>query len=251
MEEKIKTRYKTVIISDVHLGSSSSRAKEATEFLKSIECDNLFLNGDIIDGWALRKGGKWTKEHTKFIRQLLKKTYKTKTKIVYLRGNHDDFLDKILPIRIPKIKICKEFVYESFEKKYYIIHGDVFDLVTTKFKFLSVLGGVAYDFLIWLNRIYNRWREKRGKEYYSLSQVIKYKIKAAVSYLSDFENTLSAYAKKRGFDGVICGHIHHPEIKTIDEVKYMNSGDWVESLSALVETDEGEWKLVFMDKSGI
>lgn len=243
-----KTSYKTVIISDVHLGSSSSRAKEATEFLKSVTCDTLILNGDIIDGWALRKGGKWTKDHTKFIRQVLKKTYKGasgKTKIIYLRGNHDDFLDNILPLKIPGIKMCKEYIHESNGKKYYVIHGDVFDLITTKFKFLSVLGGMAYDFLIWLNRKYNKWRVKSGKEEYSLSQAIKYKVKAAVSFISDFENTLSAYAKNRGFDGVICGHIHHPEIKDINGVSYFNSGDWVETCSALVENHDGTWELVY------
>ncbi|HWY34139.1 MAG TPA: UDP-2,3-diacylglucosamine diphosphatase, partial [Nitrosopumilaceae archaeon] len=228
----------------VHLGSSSSRTKEATRFLKGISCETLILNGDIIDGWALRKGGKWTEEHTKFIRQILKITYKSKTKVIYLRGNHDDFLEKILPISIPGIEVCKEYIYESNGKRYYVIHGDVFDIITTKFKFLSVMGGVAYDFLIWLNRKYNNYRAKSGKEEYSLSQAIKHKVKVAVSYMSDFENTLSEYAKKRGFDGVICGHIHHPEIKDINGVKYLNSGDWVESLTAIVETYEGEFNII-------
>ena len=232
-------------MSDVHLGSSSSRAKEATRFLKGVSCDNLILNGDIIDQWALRKGGKWTEDHTKFIRQILKMTYKSKTKVIYLRGNHDDFLEKVLPISIPGIQICKEYIYESNDKKYYVIHGDVFDLITTKFKFLSILGGMAYDFLIWLNRKYNNFRVKSGKEEYSLSQAIKHKVKAAVSYMSDFENTLSEYAKKRGFDGVICGHIHHPEIKDINGVKYLNSGDFVESLTALAEDYQGNWKIAY------
>ena len=240
-----KRKYKTVVLSDIHLGSPSSRAKEATEFLKYIECDNLILNGDIIDGWALRKGFKWSKEHTRFIRRVLKMTYSDNINVIYLRGNHDDFLDKLLPISIPGIKIKKEYVYESFGKKYYIIHGDVFDLITTKFKFISKLGGLAYDFLIWLNRRYNKWRVKRGKEEYSLSKAVKSKVKAAVNFVSDFENVLSAYSESRGYDAVICGHIHQPEIKQINNTLYLNSGDWVENLTALVETHEGEWKIVY------
>ena len=128
--------------------------------------------------------------------------------------------------------------------KYYIIHGDVFDLITTKFKFISKLGGLAYDFLIWLNRVYNKWRIKKGKGEYSLSKAVKSKVKAAVNFVSDFENVLSVYTESRGYDAVICGHIHHPEIKKINNTLYLNSGDWVENLTALVETHEGEWKIL-------
>jgi UDP-2,3-diacylglucosamine pyrophosphatase LpxH len=240
----IKTAYKTIFLSDLHLGSNSSRPKEVLAFLKSVSCKTLFLNGDFIDGWALKKGGKWTKDHTKVIRYILKMTYKNKTKVIYIRGNHDDFLEHIIPFTFSNIEVKKDYVYESFDKKYYVVHGDYFDLITTKFKFLSVIGGWAYDVLIWVNKKYNHYREKRGKEYFSLSQMIKYKVKAAVSFMSDFENVLSQYAKTNHYDGIICGHIHHPEIKQIHGVQYMNSGDTVESMTCLAETLDGEWKIL-------
>ena len=244
MGKIIKKKYSTLVLSDLHLGSSSSRPQEVLTFLKSVSCETLILNGDIIDGWALKKGGKWTKEHTKVIRKILKMTYSGNVKVIYIRGNHDDFLDNILPLTIPGIDIRKDYIHQSFGKKFYVVHGDFFDLITTKFKFLSVLGGAAYDFLIWFNKKYNQYRAWRGLEYYSLSQTIKYKVKAAVSFMSDFENTLSAYAKKQGYDGVICGHIHHPEIKNINGVTYMNSGDAVESMTCLAEEFDGEWKII-------
>ena len=240
-----KTRYLTLVLSDIHLGSNSSRPKEVLAFLKTVSCDKLLLNGDIFDFWSLKRGGKWTKDHTKVIRKILKMTYKENTEVIYIRGNHDDFLDNIIPMSIPGIKICKDYVHESFGKRFYVVHGDFFDLITTKFKFLSVLGGMAYDSLIWLNKKYNNYRLWRGRDYYSLSQAIKYKVKAAVSFISDFENTLSDYAKKQKFDGVICGHIHHPEIKEINGVTYMNSGDGVETMSCLVEEFDGSWKILY------
>ena len=242
--ETNKKKFKCLVLSDLHLGSNSSRPEEILKFLKTISCDLLILNGDIIDGHALKKGGKWTKEHTKVIRKILKMTYKGNTKVIYIRGNHDDFLDDIIPIAIPGIEIVKDYVHESYGKKFYIVHGDFFDLITTKFRFLSVLGGAAYDFLIWFNKKYNKYRAWRGLEYYSLSQTIKYKVKAAVSFISDFENTLSEYAKKQGFNGVICGHIHHPEIKDIGGVMYMNSGDALESMTCLAEDFDGSWKIL-------
>ncbi len=238
--------YKTIVISDIHLGSKGAKAKEISEFLKESHCEKLILNGDIIDGWQLKKGGTWKKKHTGFIRAVLKMIEKSDTEVIYIRGNHDDFLDQILPLRIGKqFSIRRDYLLESNGKKFFICHGDIFDNITKNMKWLAYIGDIGYNFLLWLNKWYNKYRESKGKPYYSLSQEIKQKVKAAVNYISDFEEKLADLAKARGADGIICGHIHKPEIKEIKGIQYMNSGDWVESLSALVETLEGEWKLIY------
>lgn len=238
-----KKRYRTIVLSDIHLGTSASKAKEVVHFLKYNRSENLILNGDIIDGWQLRKSGSWKKQHTKFFKLILKRASKG-TNIVYIRGNHDDFLDEVLPFTLGNFSIRRDMLIESGEKRYYVVHGDIFDTVTTKLKWIAKLGDVSYTFLLWLNKHYNHWREKRGLPYYSLSQVIKAKVKGAVSFISDFETQLAAVAKNKKCDGVICGHIHTPADKMIGGIHYLNSGDWVESLTALVETYEGEWSIV-------
>jgi UDP-2,3-diacylglucosamine pyrophosphatase LpxH len=241
----MKNHYKTIVISDLHLGTSGSKAREVTQFLKNSTCEKLILNGDIIDGWQLSKYGKWKKHHTKFFKRVLRMMENNDTEVIYLRGNHDDFLDQILPIKFGRLSVVREHVHESFGKKYYVVHGDVFDSVTTNLKWIAKLGDVGYTFLLWLNKHYNNYRVKRGLPYYSLSQAVKQKVKSAVSYISDFEEQLVCLAKIKKCDGIICGHIHQPALKQMGELAYMNSGDWVESLSALVETKEGEWKLVY------
>lgn len=238
-----KTRYRTIVLSDIHLGTSTAKAKEVVHFLKHHQCETLILNGDIIDGWQLRKSGAWKKQHTKFFRLILKRAAKG-TNIIYIRGNHDDFLDEVLPFSLGNFSIRRDYLLESAGRRYYVVHGDIFDTVTTKLKWIAKLGDVSYTFLLWLNKHYNHWREKRGMPYYSLSQVIKAKVKGAVSFISDFETQLAAVAKTRRCDGVICGHIHTPADKMIGSVHYLNSGDWVESLTALVETYNGEWKVL-------
>ncbi|MDQ3109525.1 MAG: UDP-2,3-diacylglucosamine diphosphatase [Bacteroidota bacterium] len=238
-----KTRYKTIVLSDIHLGTSTSKAKEVIHFLKHHKCDTLILNGDIIDGWQLIKSGAWKKNHTKFFRLVLKRAAKG-TSIIYIRGNHDDFLDEVLPFSLGNFSIRRDYFIESGSKRYYVVHGDIFDTVTTKLKWIAKLGDVAYTFLLWLNKHYNQNRARRGLPYYSLSQVIKAKVKGAVSFISDFETQLASVAKTRHCDGVICGHIHTPANKMLDGIHYLNSGDWVESLTALVETDNGEWKII-------
>ena len=237
--------YKTIVISDVHLGSSGSKAKELARFLKQNTCDLLILNGDIIDGWQLKRRGVWKRKHTRFFQRVLKMMDECKTKVIYTRGNHDDFLDQVLPMQIGNLSIVRDFVYESFGKKYYVVHGDVFDSITTQLRWIAKLGDIGYTLLLWLNKLYNNYRVARGLSYYSLSQVVKQKVKTAVSYISDFEEKLAELAKSKGCDGVICGHIHHPEMRTINGIEYLNSGDWVESFSALVEDWDGAWSVVY------
>lgn len=231
------------MLSDLHLGTGTSRAKEVTQFLKAHKCDRLILNGDIIDGWQLRRSGAWKKKHTKFFKLVLRRAAKG-TEIIYIRGNHDDFLDEVIPFSLGNFSIRRDYVLESGQKRYYVIHGDLFDTVTTKLKWIAKLGDISYTFLLWLNRHYNNWRAKRGLPYYSLSQQIKAGVKQAVSFIDDFEKQLASVAKTRKCHGVICGHIHTPADRMIGDIHYLNSGDWVESLTALVETYEGEWKII-------
>lgn len=239
-----RNHFKTIVVSDIHLGTTNSKAKEVVRFLKNNTCETLILNGDIIDGWQLRKGGQWKKKHTRFFRVILKMIEKYNTKVIYVRGNHDDFLDHILPFEFAGISIVKDYIYESFNKRYIVIHGDIFDAITTNLKWLAKLGDTGYTFLLWLNKMYNNYRVKRGLPYYSLSQVVKQKVKSAVSYISDYEKELVAIARKKECAGVICGHIHHPAMNQYGDVLYLNSGDWVESLTAVVEDYQGNWKIL-------
>lgn len=245
----MKIECKTIIVSDVHLGTKGSKSKELVRFLKQYRCKNLILNGDIIDGWQLRKSGKWKRKHTRFFTKILKMIEEDGTKITYLRGNHDDFLDQVLPFTVGNLEIARDMIYESKDRKYYIVHGDVFDSITSQFKWIAKLGDIGYTFLLWLNRQYNFRRMKKGLPYFSLSQKIKGKVKKAVKYIDDFETQLASMAKYKNCEGIICGHIHQPAMKMIDGVHYMNSGDWVESMTALVEDMQGEWSLVYYTES--
>ena len=237
-------KYRTIVISDLHLGSTYSRAKDVTDFLSKNKCDTLILNGDIIDGWALKRGGTWNDSHMKCIRKLIKKS-KT-TKVYWLRGNHDDFLHDFIPFDFGKILLREDLEYIGLNgNKYLILHGDIFDIFVNKMKWLAKIGSIGYDFTLWLNKWYNKYREFRGLEYFSLSQKIKASVKEATNFIGDFENNMVLHAKSLNCDGVICGHIHKAELKTIDGLEYMNSGDWVESNSALVEDINGNWSIIY------
>ncbi len=245
----MKTHFRTIVISDVHLGTSGSKAKELTHFLKQFSCNKLILNGDIIDGWQLKKYGSWKRKHTRFFKTVLKMIEDHDTKVIYLRGNHDDFLDQVLPLQVGNFTIQRDYVLKWKNQKYYVTHGDVFDSITTKLKWAAQLGDLGYTFLLWFNKVYNQYRTRRGLPYYSLSQVIKQKVKSAVSYVSDFEVQLAELASIKECNGIICGHIHQPAIKLLGGIVYLNSGDWVESLSALVQDEEGEWSLMYYNET--
>ncbi len=237
--------YPTIVISDVHLGTEHAKTQQLADFLRTVNCETLILNGDIIDGWHLQKGGKgkWKKEHTDFFKIVMKMMENYNTKVVYVRGNHDDFLDTLAPFSFSNISIVKDYLHERNGKKYYVVHGDVFDHITTNMKWLAKLGDIGYTLLLWINKVYNQYRSHKGLGYYSLSQNIKQKVKSAVSYISNFETELVDLAKSRGVDGVICGHIHHPADKYINDIHYLNSGDWVETMSALLEHEDGTWEV--------
>ncbi len=237
-------KFRAIIISDVHLGTPDCKIREVNHFLKHTRAEKLILNGDIIDGWQLARGARWTKQHTKFIRHILKRLEKGDTEVVYLRGNHDDILGRFLPLQFGNLQIVEDHIHETPRGRYLVLHGDIFDSVIKNVVGLAHLGDLGYKLLLRINRAYNRFRAWRGKEYYSLSKVIKAKVKSAVSFISKFEDRLAALARARGCVGVICGHIHTPEIRMMGDIHYLNSGDWVESMTAIVEHFDGRFELI-------
>lgn len=195
----LRKYYPTIVLSDIHLGSEHSRTEEVTRFLKHVDCDRLILNGDIIDGWQLKKSGKrWKQKHTDFFKVLMKMMEKRGTEIIYVVGNHDDFLDSLAPFKFSNISIVKDYLLKT----------------------------------------------RQGKPYFSLSQEVKHRVKSAVSYISEFEKELVRLAEAKHLDGIICGHIHQAASVWYGNVHYLNSGDWVESMTALVEDEQGEWDIV-------
>jgi UDP-2,3-diacylglucosamine pyrophosphatase LpxH len=237
-------QYRTIILSDLHLGTADCKVEEVTHFLKHTRAAKLILNGDIIDAWAIQRGHKWTREHTKCVRRLLKIAQRHDAEIIYVRGNHDDFLRHYLPLELDALRFVEDYELETTRGRYLVMHGDAFDAVTTHTRFLAVLGDIGYQTLLKVNRLYNKWRAWRGQEYYSISKAIKARVKQAVSHVGRFEEHLRNLAHKRGCAGVICGHIHTPEDKMLDDVHYLNSGDWVESLTAIVEHEDGRFEVL-------
>jgi UDP-2,3-diacylglucosamine pyrophosphatase LpxH len=235
---------RTVILSDVHLGTPDCKIEEVNHFLRHVRCERLILNGDIIDGWQLTRSGHWTKAHTRFVRIVLKKLEKRDTEVIYLRGNHDDILASFLPLDFENLRIVEEYVHDGLRGRYLVLHGDVFDTITRNFVFLAHLGDWGYRALLRINRLYNGWRAWRGKEYWSLSKAIKARVKSAVSHVSNFEEHIARLAQERGCSGVMCGHIHTAADKLVGDIHYLNSGDWVESLTAVVENHDGSYELL-------
>jgi UDP-2,3-diacylglucosamine pyrophosphatase LpxH len=239
-------KYKSIFISDVHLGTKYSKTEKLLSFMRKNESENLYLVGDIIDGWALKRKIKWAQSHSDVIQKLLRKARKG-TEVYYITGNHDEFLRPFLPVVLgERIHILNEAEYDAINgKKYYITHGDFFDSITMTKKWLSILGDYSYEILLHLNDPINRIRKICGiNRYWSLSKYMKDNVKSSVNFITDFENVLAQYAKTNKYNGIICGHIHKAEIRKIGDIDYMNCGDWVESCTALVETHEGEWKII-------
>lgn len=226
-------KHQAIIVSDLHLGTKDSKAEEFIEFLETHPTDLLILNGDIVDGWALNRGTKWKKQHTKVISKLLQLS--NKTRIIWIRGNHDEFIQEFIGTHLGAIEIREDYKLDinNTMESYYIFHGDVIDIFITKYKWLSKIGAIGYDFALWLNRVYNTYRRWRKLPYQSISQKIKGGVKAATNYINDFETTALSMASKKGCHGVICGHIHQPEDRMIDGKRYLNSGDWIENMSAI------------------
>ena len=244
-------KYKSIFVSDIHLGTKFSQAEKFLNFMKENESENLYLVGDIIDGWAIRRKFRWAQSHSDVIQKILKKARKG-TNVYYITGNHDEFLRSFLPIFLgDNLTILNEVDYVSLKgKRYYITHGDVFDSVTMTQKWLVHVGDIGYNMIMHLNPIFNFVRRKFGiNKYWSLSKYVKNSVKSSINFITDFEEILVQHAKHKGYEGIICGHIHKAEIRDIDGITYLNSGDWVESCTALVETMDGEWEILdWIDK---
>ncbi len=236
--------FRTIWISDIHLGTPGCQAEALLEFLRTTECDTLFLVGDIIDGWQLRRNWYWPQAHNDVVQKLLRKVRKG-TRVIFVPGNHDEFARKYLGHSFGGVEVAHEWIHETADgRKLWITHGDLFDGVIQCAKWLAYVGDWAYELTLKLNSQLNRLRGRLGLPYWSLSKYLKLKVKRAVSYVSDFEVAVAREARKRGVQGVVCGHIHHAEMRMIDGVLYCNDGDWVESLSALVEHADGTLALL-------
>lgn len=236
--------YKSIWISDLHLGTKGSSAQELLAFLRNTDSENLFLVGDIIDMWQLSKKWYWPKVHNEVVQKVLRKSRKG-TKVIYVPGNHDETVRDYLPLMLGDIEVAHEYDYVTVTgKKMLVTHGDLYDIITTYHKWLARLGDWGYVTLIEVNRYLNWLRRKMRMGYWSLSKYVKTKVKNAASFIGQFEEGLAEACKIRGYDGIIAGHIHHAEIRDIDGIMYMNDGDWVESCTALAERDDGRFVIL-------
>ena len=237
-------KVRTVWISDVHLGTPGCQADALLDFLKRVECDTLYLVGDIIDGWQLRRSWYWPQAHNDVVQKLLRKARKG-TRVIFIPGNHDEFGRKFLDHSFGGIELAEEWIHTTADgKRLWITHGDLYDGVIQCARWLALLGDSLYEFTLKLNRHLNSFRARAGLPYWSLSKYLKLKVKRAVSYMGDFESALAREARKRGVDGLVCGHIHHAEMRMVEDILYCNDGDWVESLTALVEHADGRLAIV-------
>jgi UDP-2,3-diacylglucosamine pyrophosphatase LpxH len=237
-------RFRAIFISDIHLGTPGCQAEHLLDFLRHTESDELYLVGDIIDGWQLQRRWYWQQSHNDVIQKVLRKARKG-TKVTYVAGNHDEGIRQFIGLAFGGIEIVNESAHHTKDGRMFLVtHGDLFDAVVQGAKWLAHLGDGAYTLTLKLNQWFNHARATLGLPYWSLARFLKDRVKNAVSYITNFEEALAHEAKRRGFAGVVCGHIHKAEVREIDGILYCNDGDWVESLTALVETEEGELKVI-------
>ena len=238
-----RLRVRTVWISDLHLGTPGCQAGELLAFLRHVECETLYLVGDIIDGWQLRRTWYWPQSHNDVVQKLLREA-RNGTRVIFVPGNHDEFARRYVQHNFGGIEVADEWIHETADgRRLWVIHGDLFDGVIQRAKWLAHLGDSLYQFTLKLNRHLNSLRARMGLPYWSLSKYLKLKVKRAVSYVGDFEAAVAREARRRGLQGVVCGHIHHAKLRDIDGVLYANDGDWVESLTALIEHADGRLEI--------
>ena len=239
--------YRSIFISDVHLGTRDCKANKLNDFLKHHTCDRLYLVGDIIDGWRMRQNRwRWRQSHTNVVRRVLGHARRG-TEVIYVAGNHDEFLRPMIPygFSFGRVAVVNWADHRGADgRRYLVTHGDMFDGISRVAPWLGFLGDRAYDIILAINTRYNQLCHRFGIGYFSVSAYLKRRVKRAVDYVFQFERNLTDYARRRGYDGVICGHIHTAEIRDIDGICYMNDGDWVESCTALVEHTDGAWEIV-------
>lgn len=237
--------YNTIFLSDLHLGSKSAQADLLLDFLKHNTAKKIYLVGDIVDGWQLKKGWHWPQAHNDVVQKLLRKARKG-SRVIYVPGNHDEFARDYVGLNFGGIDVVPEAIHETSDgRKFLVIHGDQFDIVVCNARWLALLGDWAYQTAIVANTWFNQIRRKFGVGYWSLSAWAKMKVKNAVNFIGDYENTLATEAVRRGLDGVICGHIHHAIIRQIGGVTYVNAGDFVETCSAIVEHNDGRLEIIY------
>lgn len=234
-----KHKYRSLFISDIHLGAKYSNPEKFLEFIKTIDCEYIFLVGDIFDFWALNKSSHWPEQNNDILRKLLKKA--KKSKVFYLPGNHDDVVRKFIPLSFENIFVVDEYTHIlANNRKVLLVHGDIFDFFGGHLKWIAKLGSILYDYLIALNRCIHWIQSKFNLPYWSISKFAKSKTKKALSHIKNFENVAIRYAEEKGCDSIICGHIHTPKITD----SYLNCGDWIESYSYIVEEFDGTLKLL-------
>jgi len=244
-DEHRVVRYRAIFISDIHLGTAGCQAQALLEFLKAHSSDYLYLVGDIVDGWQLRRRWYWPQSHNDVVQKLLRRARKG-CKVVFIPGNHDEFARGFLGHEFGGIEVSDDAVHTTADgRRLWVTHGDYFDGVIQCAKWLAFLGDNLYEFTLKLNRYLNTLRARMGLPYWSLSAYLKHKVKSALNYVTDFEVAVAQAARARGHDGVVCGHIHRAEMRDIQGTLYCNDGDWVESRSALVEHQDGRLELVY------
>jgi UDP-2,3-diacylglucosamine pyrophosphatase LpxH len=237
-------RFRALFISDVHLGTKGCQAERLLDFLCYHDADVIYLVGDIVDGWQLKSSWRWPQAHNDVVQKLLRKARKG-ARIVYVPGNHDEFLRDYCGTHFGGVEVVEHALHVAADgRRYLVIHGDHFDLVVTQARWLALLGNHAYDLAISVNRVFNALRRRLGFPYWSLSQWAKLKVKNAVNYIGEFERVLVEEAHRHAVDGVICGHIHHAVIHDDFGVRYINCGDWVESCTAVVEHPDGRFEVL-------
>jgi UDP-2,3-diacylglucosamine pyrophosphatase LpxH len=245
LDEDFPTRrYRTVFISDVHLGTRGCQAELLLDFIRHTECETLYLVGDIIDGWRLKGGWYWPQSHNDVVQKVLRLARKG-VKVIYVPGNHDEFARQYCGMSFGGVSVVEDDIHVSADgRRLLVVHGDRFDGVIEYAKWLSLLGDWAYAIVLALNTWFNRIRRRLGFGYWSLSAYLKGKVKNAVQFIADFETAVAEEARRRGVDGVVCGHIHKADLRRIGEVTYANDGDWVESCTALVEHFDGRLEII-------
>ena len=239
-----KRRFRTVWISDIHLGTRGCNATMLVDFLRSVECETLYLVGDIIDGWRLKKGWYWPDAHNEVVRRVLKMAHRG-TRVVFVAGNHDELLRDYAGMSFGGVELVLEAVHETADGRHLLVtHGDSFDAVVLYHRWLAFLGDKAYSLMMRVNIGFNAIRRRLKLPYWSLSAYLKKRVKNAVSYICSYEEAVAHEAISRGLDGIVCGHIHCAEIREINGITYYNDGDWVESCTALVEDAQGQMSIV-------
>jgi len=240
--------HRTLFLSDIHLGCNGCQADLLLDFLRFHDAETIYLVGDIIDGWRLRRGWYWPQAHNDVVQKLLRKGRKG-SRIVYIPGNHDEFLRDYIGMHFGGVEVLESTIHETADgKRLLIIHGDHFDVVVRHAAWLAHLGAGAYSTALALNTVLNRFRRKFGLSYWSLSAYLKLRVKNAVNYIGAFEQALANEARRVGADGVVCGHIHHARIAQSDGFRYVNTGDWMESCTAVVEHHDGRMEIIHWTK---